>query len=33
VKKIANLEKENRYLKAMLQAYEKSQSKKGNILA
>jgi hypothetical protein len=30
VKKIANLEKENRFLKARLEAYEKSQSNIGN---
>jgi hypothetical protein len=30
VKKIANLEKENRFLKARLEAYEKSQSKMGS---
>jgi hypothetical protein len=30
VKKIANLEKENRFLKARLEAYEKSQSNTGN---
>ena len=31
VKKIANLEKENRFLKARLEAYEKSQSNMGSI--
>jgi hypothetical protein len=30
VKKIANLEEENRFLKARLEAYEKSQSKMGS---
>jgi hypothetical protein len=30
VKKIASLEKENRFLKARLEAYEKSQSNTGN---
>lgn len=30
VKKIANLEKENRFLKGRLEAYEKSQSNIGN---
>jgi outer membrane murein-binding lipoprotein Lpp len=30
VKKIASLEEENRFLKARLEAYEKSQSKLGN---
>jgi hypothetical protein len=31
LKKIANLEKENRFLKARLEAYEKSQSNMGSI--
>ena len=31
LQKIANLEKENRFLKATLEAYEKSQSNKGSI--
>ena len=31
LQKIANLEKENRFLKARLEAYEKSQSKMGSI--
>ena len=31
LQKIANLEKENRFLKARLEAYEKSQSKIGSI--
>jgi len=30
VKKIANLEKENMFMKARVEAYEKSQSKTGN---
>ena len=30
VKKIGNLEKENRFMKARVEAYEKSQSKTGN---